>query len=260
MYTKFCDYLKTIILDNPNIGKFYSKKHPNSKYSLDNILNDILYVLKTGISWRDLKSSIKWNTVYFHFKRFSKFNIFKHIFLKFRNIYFSNNNTNIQLIDSTFVMNKYGKTDVARNIWFKNKKCNKVSLLTDSKGVPLSVLVKSGNIHDIHFVEQHINDVHLLNTSNKIKLLADKAYESKHLRSKIKTFNYFMMIPKKSNAKITYPFNKNTYKKRIFVEHSFQKLKNFRRISTRYDSLLSSYFTFLYLALSQILFKKISIY
>jgi len=249
----FKEYLKNTILKDKNINKYYLKQYPNSKYKLDDILDDILYVLKTGISWRDIKSSVNWQSVQ------TKFNIFKKMYLSFRSDYFSNNKTDIQLIDSTFIMNKFGKNHIARNAFFKNKNCNKVSFITDINGVPLSVLVKTGNIHDLHFTEPHINDLYFLNKkhNNKITLLADKAYESKNLRSSIATSNYSLMIPKKSNAKITYHFDPILYKKRIFVEHSFQKLKIFRRIAIRYDSLLKTYLSFLFLAVSQIIFKKI---
>jgi hypothetical protein len=64
------------------------------------------------------------------------------------------------------------------------------------------------------------------------------------------------MIPKKKNAKTTYKFNKKTYKNRIFIEHTFQKLKTFKRIQLRYDSLIDTYLGFLFLAISLIIFQK----
>ncbi len=226
---------------------------------MNNILDDILYVLKTGICWRDLRSIINWQSVYFHFQRFVKFNIFKKLYSFLRNTYFKNNKSNIQIIDSTFIMNKFGKNKIARNKFFKNKNCNKVSFITDVNGIPISVLINSGNVHDNTFVENHVKDLYILNKkkNKKIILLADKAYESKKIRDNISKFNYSLMVPKKINAKIDYSFDKIIYKKRLFVEHSFQKLKNFRRISTRYDSLIISYLAFLFLAVSQIIFKKI---
>ena len=51
--------LKNVILLNGSIGKFYNIKYPNSKYLLEDIIKDILYALKTGIAWRDLRSHIK---------------------------------------------------------------------------------------------------------------------------------------------------------------------------------------------------------
>src|SRR3989344_1184043 len=112
----FKDYLKLIIINDKHIGKYYVNLYPNSKYSIDDILDDILYVLKTGIAWRDLKSIVNWQSVYFHFKRY-----------------------------------------------FKNKNCNKISILTDIKGIPLSIFFNSGNVHDISFVKKHINDVYYIN-------------------------------------------------------------------------------------------------
>jgi transposase len=134
-------------------------------------------------------------------------------------------------------------------------------LCSDINGVPLSVLIKTGNIHDINFIEQHINDIVIVNKKNikhnKYILLADKAYESKKIRNNISKLNYSIMIPKKTNAIKTYTFNKLLYKKRIFIEHTFQKLKTFRRIAIRYDSLIDTYFAFVYLAISHIIYNKI---
>jgi len=254
--TSFILVIKNIILNSIEIKHFYLKSHPNTKYSLDCILNEIFYVLKTGISWRDLRSTIKWQSIYFHFQRFIKFNIFKTLYLQLRKTYFTNNKTNIQIIDSTFIANKYGKNNIARNAFFKNKNCNKVSILTDINGVPLSVLINSGNVHDNSFIYTHINDISFLN-NNKTLLLADKAYEGKNIRNNLKIHNYSLMVAKKKNAKSIYKFNKKIYKKRIIIENTFQKLKIFRRIQIRYDSLVNTYFGFVFLAISSIIFKNI---
>jgi transposase len=234
-------------------------KFKNSKYELDQIIDGILYVLKTGISWRDSKSCVKWNSLYFHFQRFVSFNIFKKLYIKLRSIYLYTNTTNVFIIDSSFIQNKWGKNYLARNKFFKNKKCNKISLMTDTNGIPISVLINSGNVHDLSFLNEHINDLFITYKFNKNKtiLLADKSYESKNFRHLLNTYKCQLMIPKKQNMKITYPFNKQLYKKRIIIEHTFQKLKNFRRIMIRYDSILSNFLAFLFLAVSQIIYKHI---
>src|SRR3989344_4213972 len=226
----FKNYIKSFFLNDKHIGKYYVNLYPNSKYSIDNILNDILYVLKTGITWRDLKSIVNWQSVYFHFKRFVTNNIFKKLYIELRNTYFA-----------------------------KNKNCNKISILTDIKGIPLSILFNSGNVHDISFVKKHINDVYYVNKKyNRYNIiLADKAYESSKLRDSLYKFNYLMMIQNKHNSTNKYYFNKQFYKNRIHVEHTFQKLKLFRKIFIRYDSLLITYIAFTYLAISQILFKSL---
>jgi transposase len=256
--TSFKKLLTNTILQNADIGHLYQKMHPNSKYKLDDILEEIIYVLKTGISWRNLRSIIPWKSIYFHFQRFVKNGIFKSLYLLLRNKYFANNKTHVQIIDSTFIANKCGKDQIARNSFFKNKNCNKISLLTDEKGVPLSVLTNSGNVHDNSFISKHVDDICAINKqyNKKVILLADKAYEGKNIRANLKPFNYSLMIPKKKNSKTSYKFNKKLYKKRIRVEHTFQKLKVFRRIYARYDSYIATYLEFIFLAVSLIIFKE----
>lgn len=71
-----------------------------------------------------------------------------------------------------------------------------------------------------------MQDLFIINKkyNSKTTLLADKAaYEGKNIRANLNGFNYSPMIPKKKNSNIIYHFNKKLYKKRIFIEHTFQK-------------------------------------
>lgn len=180
-----------------------------------------------------------------------------------------NKDSNIHIIDSTFIMNKYGTNYVARNKFFKNKNCNKISLMTDNMGIPISVLVNSGNIHDINFIEDHMKDLHYYKKNNKFSgkiktnkrypknmyFLADKAYESKKMRDNLSKYNYKVMIPAKKNAKTKYEFDKTIYKKRNIVENTFSKIKTFRRVNIRYDKLLNSFSAFVYLGAALLTFN-----
>jgi len=50
----FTDLIKDIILRDAALNKKYTLNHSRTKYTLDDILIDILYVLKTGIPWRSM--------------------------------------------------------------------------------------------------------------------------------------------------------------------------------------------------------------
>ena len=50
--------LKYIILIALYLSPTYSKSHPNFKYALDLIIDEIFYVLESGVSSRNLRSSI----------------------------------------------------------------------------------------------------------------------------------------------------------------------------------------------------------
>ena len=99
----FKKYLKHMILSNKDIKHFYVSKKTNTKYSLDDIIDGILFILSSGVSWRDSRSVVHWNSLYFHFKRFTTYNIFRKTFIKLRSQYMSKNSSNIQIIDSTFI-------------------------------------------------------------------------------------------------------------------------------------------------------------
>ena len=93
----FSEILKKIILSDSKMKYLYTNKFPHSKYSLDNILKEILYVLKTGLSWREIRSPIKWETIYWHFNRLSSRGIFKKLFLHLRKGYVKNHIIDIKL-------------------------------------------------------------------------------------------------------------------------------------------------------------------
>jgi transposase len=163
-----------------------------------------------------------------------------------------------------------GHDKIKRNKYFKNKNCNKISMITDTNGtrsnklsrsdngIPLSVLINSGNVHDLSFIEKHMKDIYFLTKKNNNILLADKTYESSKYREYINKFNYQFMIPKKKNMIKKYYFDKNIYKSRTIIENTFQKLKVFRRIMNRYDSLFKNYFSFVYLGCSILIHNYIN--
>ena len=259
----FSKIITKFICDDKNLGYYYNHKFSHSKHTLQNIIHEILFVLQTGISWRNLRSSINYNTIYWHYKRFIKHGIFKKIYSRLLNSYCVSNKDNlyIQIIDTTFIQNKLGKNRIARNKYFRNKNCNKVSIVTDVEGIPLSVLCDIGNKHDLTFCDKHINDLLIIKRkyklNNKLYMLADKGYTSHKLMDKFNTYNYNLIIPPKKNMKTSTKYDKTKFKNRHVVENTFASLKIMRRIMIRYDSLIKNYIGFLYLGLSKLIFTKL---
>lgn len=75
------------------------------------------------------------------------------------------------------------------------------------------------------------------------RLLADKAYDTDAFREFLKTNGIKAVIPSKSNRKKRIRHDKQAYKCRNVVERCFCRLKDFRRIATRYDKLARNYFS-----------------
>jgi len=64
-------------------------------------------------------------------------------------------------------------------------------------------------------------------------------------------------IPNKSNRKKRYRWSKAIYRQRNHVERFFNKLKQFRRIATRYDKLGATFLAFIQLAAVRIFLRSI---
>ena len=72
-------------------------------------------------------------------------------------------------------------------------------------------------------------------------LAADRAYDSDALRRLLLARGTEPVIPNGPRRKHLHPFNRNAYKRRNLVERAFCRLKDFRRVATRYDKLAATY-------------------
>ena len=72
-------------------------------------------------------------------------------------------------------------------------------------------------------------------------LAADRAYDSDALRSLLIARGTGPVIPNAPYRKRLHPFDRDAYKRRNLVERAFCRLKDFRRIATRYDKLALTY-------------------
>lgn len=72
-------------------------------------------------------------------------------------------------------------------------------------------------------------------------MLGDKAYDSAELRLWLEDRGTRSVIPNRSNRKQPFSFNKRLYKERRRIENAFSRLKDFRRIATRYDRLARNF-------------------
>ncbi len=72
-------------------------------------------------------------------------------------------------------------------------------------------------------------------------LLADKGYDANALREAVRNRKAWANIPPKANRRDPVCFSKHLYKARNLVERFFNRIKQFRRIATRYDKLAENF-------------------
>jgi len=112
----------------------------------------------------------------------------------------------------------------------------KIHAIADAKGRLLSILLSGGDAYDCPKAQRLIR-----RTKSAKKLLGDKAYDSAELREWLHERGTAPIIPNRSNRKQPFSFNKRAYKWRHRIENAFCRLKDFRRIATRYDKLARNY-------------------
>ncbi len=112
----------------------------------------------------------------------------------------------------------------------------KIHALADAKGRLLSILLTGGQAHDCPPAQRLIR-----RTQAADKLLGDAAYDSAELRQWLHERGTKPVVPNRSNRKQPFSFDRQSYKQRHRIENAFSRLKDFRRIATRYDKLARNF-------------------
>jgi transposase len=103
----------------------------------------------------------------------------------------------------------------------------------DGLGNPLHFLLSPGTRNDIVYAQELLEPFGL---SGK-KVLADMGYDQETLCEYIRQRGGTPIIPSRVTNRIQRNFEELEYRERHLVENLFQKLKNHRRLATRYDKL-----------------------
>ena len=112
----------------------------------------------------------------------------------------------------------------------------KIHALADARGRLIAILLTGGEAHDCPVAKRLIRRV-----KPSKRMLGDKAYDSAELREQLDERGTKPIIPNRSNRTQPFSFSKRLYKLRWRIETAFNRLKDFRRIATRYDKLARNY-------------------
>ena len=118
----------------------------------------------------------------------------------------------------------------------------KIHLATDALGNALRFILTGGERNDITQAEQLIENL------SAEYVIADKGYDSEAFVLKVKEHNSEAVIPSRGNHKVQREIDKHLYKERHLIENQIGKLKQFRRVFSRFDKLAKNYLSFIYFA------------
>ena len=83
-------------------------------------------------------------------------------------------------------------------------------------------------------------------------MLADRGYDADWFRQALADRGIAPCIPSKTNRKVAIPHDQTLYRQRHRIENMFGKLKDWRRIHTRYDRCAHTSFSAIAIAIAAI--------
>jgi len=112
----------------------------------------------------------------------------------------------------------------------------------NAQGLPVRLVISGGQVHDSKMMPVFLDWY-----NPPLAIVADKAYGSSKIRQAIQDEGALDVIPAKNNARNPKPHNKNLYKARNIVERFFCKMKDMRRLATRFEKSGRNFLNLVYL-------------
>ena len=218
------------------------------------VLNGIFWVLRTGAPWRDMPERYgPYTTAYNRFNRWRKAGIWDRLM----DAIVKAHDGNVQMIDSSIVrvhQHASGVEKKWRSLCGRSSGglTTKIHARVDAQGRPVQLLISPGNDHDVAHAEPLLEGI-----EHGAVVIADKGYDADGVRACIRDHGAIPNIPNRSNRKTKFRWKKAIYRQRNHVERFFNKLKQFRRVATRYDKLGANFFAFVKLASVRIWLRSI---
>jgi transposase len=123
----------------------------------------------------------------------------------------------------------------------------KIHLRCEGKGKPITFILSPGQRNESIFLEQLMEQGAVKRSGRgrprlrPLRLVGDKGYTGRRIRNYLRRRGIRLTIPRLSNEPRRGPFNREIYRQRNVVERAINRLKQFRRIATRYEKLAANY-------------------
>jgi len=125
----------------------------------------------------------------------------------------------------------------------------KIHACVEGLGQLARFILTGGQVHDVTQAQA------LIETIEPDAVLADKAYDANSLLDCINDKNAKVVIPPTASRKVKREYDRYQYRNRNVIERFFARIKQFRRVATRYDKLASRFASFVALTASLLWLK-----
>lgn len=207
------------------------------------VLDGIFYVLRTGIPWDDLPARYgPHTTAYNRFNRWAR-------------------QASVRRVGATAAVKpgddrQHGNQSPSRGGRGRKRglspearahaeaigrsrggRTTKLHAVVDEAGRLTRFCLTGGHQHDMAGVDPLL----LQHDATAATVIADKAYDAARLRSALAKRGAEVVIPFRVTARMPQPIDRALYGKRNLIERAFNRLKDYRRIATRFDKLARNF-------------------
>ena len=119
----------------------------------------------------------------------------------------------------------------------------KIHLRTNAEGLPIAAEITGGQVSDYKGYDLVMD----ADAPAPKVLIADKGYDADRIREHTEAKGGVAVIPMRRGRKVQVPIDDHIYALRNRIERCFNKLKNARRLATRYDKTAASYLGFIHI-------------
>jgi len=209
------------------------------------VLNGIFWVLRSGAPWRDLPETYgPRTTCYNRFVRWRQAGVWDRIM----DALAAGHDASVQMIDTSVVrVHQHGASIADNNHQDMGRSrgglTSKIHAVVDTNGLPVHLALTPGEAHD-----NRLCSILLSALLPQTMLLADRGYDADWIREIARQQGAWANIPPKRNRKDPICFSPYLYRARNQIERFFNKIKQCRRVATRYDKLAANYLAFVKLA------------
>ena len=204
----------------------------------------LIHMARAGCPWPDLPKEFgKWNSVFKRYDRWAKSGVLN----KILDLLTVESDFEWVMVDSSVIrahQSAAGAKGGQKNQSLGRSKggfSTKIHLAVDSFGNPIRVELTGGEVHDSQRSKSLIKGIPAEN------VLADKGYDSNEFRQSIIEMGAQPVIPPRSNRKTFIDYDRHLYKERNMIERTFNKLKHYRKIATRYDKKAANFMGYILL-------------
>jgi transposase len=230
------------------------------------IINGMLWIAKTGAPWRDLPEHFgPWQTVATRFYRWKRCGLWARILAEVQRRADARGELDWEqhYVDGTVVRAHQHAAGAPHRKGGQEQQAlgrsrggfsTKLHLRAEGGGKPLAFLVTAGQRHEQSVFEPLMERGAVRRAGRgrprhrPRRVVGDKGYSSRKVRCYLAQRGIGAVIPRRANEPQQRHFERDRYRERNRVERLINRLKQFRRVATRYEKLADSYVTMVTLA------------